>query len=111
MRGVSQVEPSATVVVTLIWPFGRSLLSESWASAMAMEKGDVEALLERADLAADRRLAKVQRLARMGEAAGLGHGMEDAQLVPVHHRRSIIPSASRPPALKPSSLTQRRRRL
>ena len=35
MRGVSQVEPSATVVVTLSWPLGRSLLSDSWASAIA----------------------------------------------------------------------------
>ncbi len=35
MRGVSQVEPRPTVVVTLSWPLGRSLLSGSCASAMA----------------------------------------------------------------------------
>ena len=43
-----------------------------------------EAFLERADLAADGRLAQVQRLARMGQAARVGHRVKDPQLVPVH---------------------------
>ena len=92
MRGVSQVEPKATVVVTLSGPFGRSLLSVSIASVMAslantslavlvqklallgqdeaarmaVEERDGEALLERADLAAHRRLAEIERLRRHG---------------------------------------------
>ena len=35
MRGVSQVEPRPTVAVTFSVPFGRSLLSDSCASAIA----------------------------------------------------------------------------
>ena len=41
-------------------------------------------LFEGADLPADRRLAHVQPLAGMGERAGLGGGVENPQLVPVH---------------------------
>ena len=51
---------------------------------MAMEKRGAERFLQRADLAGDRRLAEAQALARMGQAAGLRHGVKDAQLVPVH---------------------------
>ena len=43
-----------------------------------------EVLLERAHLPAHRRLAHVERLAGMGEGPGLGGGVEDAKLVPVH---------------------------
>ena len=53
---------------------------------MAVKQGRVEAFFQRADLAADRGLGQVQRIARMGEAAGLGDGMEHPQLVPVLHR-------------------------
>ena len=112
MRGVSQVEPNATVVVILSGPFGRSFDSESIASViaslaktsravriqqlallgqdqaarMAMEQRHAEAFLERADLAADRGLAEIERLAGMGEAARLGDGVKHPQLVPVHRR-------------------------
>ena len=51
---------------------------------MAVEQRHAEALLERADLAADGGLAEVQRFARMGEAARLGDGVKDPQLVPIH---------------------------
>ena len=110
MRGVSQAEPKATVVVTLSGPFGRSfdfrqhrlghgelgedlarraveqlaLLGQDQSARVAVEQRHAQALLERADLAAHRRLAEIQRLAGMGEAAGLGDGMEDPQLVPIH---------------------------
>src|SRR5262249_29026081 len=59
----------------------------------AVEQRDAEALLQRADLAAHRRLAQVQRLARMGEAAGLGDRVEDAQLVPVHGHSAACAAA------------------
>ncbi len=61
-----------------------ALLGQDEAAGMAMEQRHGEALLERADLPADRRLAEVQRLTRMGEAAGLGNRVENPQLVPVH---------------------------
>ena len=51
---------------------------------MAVEQHDTELLLERADLAGDRRLAELQPFAGMREAAGIGHGLKDPQLVPVH---------------------------
>ena len=35
MRGASQMEPRPTVAVTLSWPLGWSLLSDSCAFAMA----------------------------------------------------------------------------
>src|SRR5215469_10565331 len=51
---------------------------------MAVKQRHAEAFLERADLAAHRRLAQVQRLAGMGKAAGFGYRMEHAKLVPIH---------------------------
>ncbi len=35
IRGANQVAPKETIVVTFRAPFGRSLLSVSWASTMA----------------------------------------------------------------------------
>src|SRR6185437_7681153 len=61
-----------------------ALLGEDEASGVAVEERHAQALLKRADLPAHRRLAEVQRLARMGEASRFGDGVEDAQLVPVH---------------------------
>ena len=49
-----------------------------------MEQRDLQLLLQRRYLPADRRLAHAQRLTGMGEAAGLGGGMKDSELVPVH---------------------------
>jgi hypothetical protein len=44
----------------------------------------VQALLQRANLAADGGLRQVQHLARMGQAAGIGHRVKNPELVPVH---------------------------
>ena len=72
-----------------------ALLGQQQPAGVPAEQRGVEALLERADLAADRRLAQVQRVAGVGEAAGVGHRMEDSQLVPVHRvsRRSLSAAA------------------
>ena len=51
---------------------------------MAVEERDAQLALQRGDLAADGGLAHPQRLAGVREAAGLGRGVEDAELVPVH---------------------------
>ena len=61
-----------------------ALLGQDQAASMAMEERHAEAFLERADLAADGGLAEVQRFAGMGEAARLGDGVKDPQLVPIH---------------------------
>ena len=61
-----------------------ALLGQHQAAGMAVEERDLQLLLERADLPADGRLAHAQRLTGMGEAAGLGGGMKDAELIPVH---------------------------
>ena len=92
MRGVSQVEPKATVVVTLSGPVGPvlalgqqrlghrqlgehlargavqqlALLGQDQAAGVAVEQRHAEAFLERADLAADRRLAEVRAPRRHG---------------------------------------------
>ncbi len=63
-----------------------ALLGQNQTTRVPMEEGDLELLLQRGDLPADRRLAHAQRLTSMGEAAGLGGGMKDAEFVPVHGR-------------------------
>ena len=49
-----------------------------------MEQRNGELLLERAHLPRHGRLRKSELLARMGEAARFGGGMEDLELVPIH---------------------------
>ena len=68
-----------------------ALLGQQQSARMAMEQSDAQALFERTDLAADRRLAQVQCLACVREAAGFGDGMENAQLVPIHARGIVGP--------------------
>jgi len=62
-----------------------ALLGEDQAAGVAVEQRNLKCLLERRNLPRDGGLAEVQRLAGMREAACLGHGVEDAQLVPVHN--------------------------
>ena len=129
--GVSQVEPKPTVVVDLEparglvlvgaqLRLGRvdlgghvargaieqlALLGQDQAARMAVEQRDAQLLLERADLAADRRLAEIQRLARMGEAARLGDRVENPQLVPVHRPSpSLAPPSVYSAALRDAAL-------
>ena len=61
-----------------------ALLGEDQAAGMAVEQRHLQAVFQGRDLAAHRRLAEVQQLAGMGEAARLRHRVEDAQLVPIH---------------------------
>ena len=67
-----------------------ALLGQDQAAGMAMEEGDAEILLKRAHLPAHRRLAHVERLAGMGERAGLRGRLENAELVPVHSGRRLL---------------------
>ena len=61
-----------------------ALFGEDQAARVAMEQRRAEVGFERADLPADRRLAQAQRFAGVGERAGVGGRLENAQLVPVH---------------------------
>src|SRR5947209_3902130 len=67
-----------------------ALLGQDQSACMPMEERRLQLALERADLAADRRLAEPQRFARMREGAGLGGGVENAQLVPVQNASSPL---------------------
>src|SRR5215470_374284 len=60
------------------------LFGEHQPARMTVEERDLQLLLQRRYLPADRGLAHAQRLTGVGEAAGLGGGMKDAELVPVH---------------------------
>src|SRR3546814_16013252 len=59
-------------------------LGQDQTAGVPVEQRYPKALFEVADLPADRRLAQIQRVPGMREAAGLGDRMKDAQLVPVH---------------------------
>ena len=72
-----------------------ALFGEDQAAGVAVEEGDAEVLLQGADLPAHRRLAHVELLAGMGEGAGLGGGVEDPELVPVHPAAYSAASADR----------------
>ena len=72
-----------------------ALFGQDEAAGMAVEERRAEIVFERADLAADRRLAQAQRLAGVGEGAGVGGRLKDAQLVPVHGRSPPSPNRSR----------------
>src|SRR5712672_230689 len=61
-----------------------ALLGQDQPARMAVEQRDRELLLERAHLPRDGRLRQPELLARMRETAGLGGGMKNLQLVPVH---------------------------
>ena len=50
----------------------------------ALEQASLEGLLELAEMADDGGLAEMQRTRGAPQATGLGHGEEDAQIVPLH---------------------------
>ena len=92
-----------------------ALLGEDEAARMAVEEGHVQRIFQRRDLAADSRLRQAQLVACMGEAAGIRHGVEDPELVPVHdritQRHGAPPSgcaASARPRVRPCSPCRRR---
>ena len=66
-----------------------ALFGQDQAARMAVEERHREVLLQRAHLAAHRRLAEPQSRTGMGEGARLRRRMKDAQLVPVHGLPSI----------------------
>ena len=73
-----------------------ALLGQDEPARVAMEQRHRELLLQRADLPRHGRLREAELLTRMGEAARLGGGMKNLELVPVHFRspgRSVRGSA------------------
>ena len=67
-----------------------ALVGQGQAARVTLEQRGGDFLLQRADLAAYRRLGKPQCLARVREAAGAGHGVEYAKLVPIHVTRPRV---------------------
>ena len=61
-----------------------ALLGEDQAARVAVEQRAPTAPLERRHLPRHRRLRQAELLAGMREAAGLGGGVKDLQLVPIH---------------------------
>ncbi len=60
------------------------LFGENQAAGVAVKEGHFETFLQPANLPADRRLAEIERLAGMGEAARFGDHLKDTKLVPIH---------------------------
>ena len=69
-----------------------ALLGQQKPARMTMKQRSLEVIFQRRDLAADRRLAQVQRLTGMGEGPGGGRGVKNAQLVPVHPAPAPMPT-------------------
>lgn len=61
-----------------------ALLGEDKPARVPVKQRRIQLAFERADLPAHRRLAHIERLTRMGEAAGLGSRMENSELIPIH---------------------------
>ncbi|SCM79246.1 hypothetical protein KL86PLE_90306 [uncultured Pleomorphomonas sp.] len=74
-----------------------ALLGEDQAAGVAVEQRHAEILLEGADLAADGGLAHVQAVAGVGEAPGVGGGVEYPELVPIHRVPLCRPHRCRRP--------------
>ena len=90
-----------------------ALLGQDQPARVAVKQRDVELLFERGHLPRHRRLRKPKLLARMGEAAGFGGGMEHLELIPIHRcpRRSAAAVAYLAPlAGEVKSLTRPRPR-
>src|SRR5262249_36685911 len=64
-----------------------ALFGQDEPAGVAVEQGHRQFLLQRADLSRHRRLRETELLTRLGEAARLGGGVENLQLVPVHGSR------------------------
>ena len=63
-----------------------ALLGQHEPARVAMEQRDLQLSLQRRNLTAHRRLAHVQAIAGMREAARLGGRVKDPELIPVHSR-------------------------
>ena len=66
-----------------------ALLGQDQPARVTVEERGVERLLQRADLPRHCRLAEIQHVAGMGQAAGIGDGMKDPKLVPIHEDQLI----------------------
>ena len=73
-----------------------ALFRQHQAAGMAVEEGGPDFLLQRRDLPADRRLAEIQDVRRMGERSRFGGGVKDPQFIPVESHRSLSPDGLRP---------------
>jgi hypothetical protein len=68
-----------------------ALFGQDQPARVAVKQRGVEVFLQRADLAADGGLAQMQRVARMGQAAGIRHRVKYPQLVPIHASLPLPP--------------------
>ena len=66
-----------------------ALFGKNKSARVSMEKRDPEFLFERRYLSRYRRLRQTELFARVGEAAGLGSGVEYFEFVPVHDRFGV----------------------
>ncbi len=70
-----------------------ALFGQDQAAGMAVEQRDRKFLLQRADLARNRRLRQAELLAGMREAARFRRGVKHLQLVPIHVGKSVACSS------------------
>ena len=93
---------------------GFARLGQDEASRMAMEERHADLFLERGNLTAHRRLAELEHVARMSEAADFGRRTEDTQSIPIHSRSPLaMASATQPPLFvvgSPSAISRHRAR-
>src|SRR5205085_931553 len=80
-----------------------ALLGQDQPARVAVKERDAQLLFERRDLPRYRRLRQPKLFARMREAAGLGGGVENLELVPVHPSNLLPPTRG-----GKASLTRRR---
>ncbi len=84
-----------------------TLLGQNEPTRVAVEQRNPKLLLERGDLARHRRLRQTELLAGMREAAGLGGGVENLELIPIHRHLTSFPLAGRPAGLRRYSAATR----
>ena len=61
-----------------------ALFGENQSARVAVKKRGIQAFLQRPDLSAHGRLTEMQRLARVRQAARIGHRVKYSELVPIH---------------------------
>ena len=93
------IEESSSIQAFDIYGLSELGRGQDQAARVPVEQRHLQRLLQRGNLAGDRGLAKVQRVAGMRETARLGHSVEHAQLIPVHplclsHRARVRPDTA-----------------
>src|SRR5262249_40051971 len=87
-----------------------TLLGQNEPARVAVEQRHAELLFERGHLPRHRRLRQAELLAGMGEAAGLGGGVANPEVVPVHwhlRTRRRLHSAARAGSASPCKARKR----